>query len=40
MKETHGIHTIEVAPAIGNHTLLIEDEEGNMVKRRFKVLKN
>jgi penicillin-binding protein 1C len=40
IQETHGLHTIEVGPTIGNHILLIEDEEGNIVRRRFKVLKN
>ena len=40
IKETHGIHKIEVTPSIGKHILLIEDEEGNVVRRRFKVLNN
>jgi penicillin-binding protein 1C len=40
IKETHGIHKIEVTPTIGKHILLIEDEEGNVVRRRFRVLNN
>jgi penicillin-binding protein 1C len=40
IRTTHGIHKIEVAPTVGKHILLIEDEEGNVVKRRFKVLNN
>ncbi len=38
--ETHGIHKIEVTPAVGKHVLLIEDEEGHVIKRKFKVLNN
>ncbi len=40
VQETHGIHKIEVAPQPGIHTLLIQDNEGNTVKRKFRVLKN
>ncbi len=40
IQETHGIHKIEVAPSFGKHTLLIEDEAGNVVKRQFRVLRN
>jgi hypothetical protein len=34
---TKGIHKIEVSPSAGSHILTVEDEEGNMVKRRFKI---
>jgi hypothetical protein len=34
---TKGIHKIEVPPSAGSHILTVEDEEGNMVKRRFKI---
>lgn len=40
IQETRGIHKIEVAPLPGMHTLLIQDNEGNTVRRRFKVMKN
>lgn len=36
--QTMGIHKIEVSPEIGSHTLIVEDEAGNMVKRKFKIL--
>jgi len=36
--ETKGIHKIEVSPAVGIHILTVEDEDGNMMKRRFKIL--
>ena len=40
IQETCEIHKIEVAPVPGLHTLLIQDDEGNTVRRRFKVMKN
>ena len=36
--QTKGIHKIEISPAVGKHILTVEDEEGNIVKRRFKIL--
>ncbi len=36
--ETKGTHKIEVSPAVGTHILTIEDEEGNIMKRQFKIL--
>jgi len=36
--ETKGTHKIEVSPSVGVHVLTVEDENGNMVKRRFKIL--
>ncbi len=35
---TKGIHKIEVSPAVGKHILTVEDEQGNIVNRRFKIL--
>jgi len=36
--QTKGTHKIESSPSVGTHMLTVEDEEGNMVKRRFKIL--
>ena len=36
--QTKGVHKIEVSPSVGKHILTVEDEEGNIVKRRFKIL--
>lgn len=36
--QTKGIHKIEVSPSVGKHMLTVEDEEGNIVKRKFKIL--
>jgi len=36
--ETKGTHKIEVSPSVGSHILVVEDEQGNMIKRRFKIL--
>ncbi|HEY6913250.1 MAG TPA: penicillin-binding protein 1C [Paludibacter sp.] len=38
ISQTKGTHKIEVSPSIGKHILTVEDEEGNIVKRRFKIL--
>ncbi len=35
--KTQNIHKIEWEPTIGNHVLTIEDSDGNMVRRKFKV---
>lgn len=35
---TKGIHKIEISPSVGKHTLVVEDENGNMVKRTFRIL--
>ena len=34
---TKGVHKIELSPPAGNHVLTVEDNEGNMVRRKFKV---
>ena len=36
--QTRGTHKIEVSPSVGNHILTVEDEEGNMVKRQFRIM--
>ncbi len=36
--QTKGNHKIEVSPSVGIHILAVEDEDGNIVKRRFKIL--
>jgi penicillin-binding protein 1C len=35
--KTKGIHKMELSPSVGNHVLTVEDSEGNMVRRKFKV---
>jgi len=35
--KTKGIHKIEVAPTVGSHVLTVEDNEGNIVRRKFKI---
>lgn len=35
---TNSYHKMEVAPTYGNHTLIVMDESGNTVKRKFKIL--
>jgi len=35
--ETTGMHKIEVSPSVGKHTLTVEDNQGNIVQRRFKI---
>ncbi len=35
--KTKGMHKIEVSPQTGNHVLTVEDNEGNIVRRKFKV---
>jgi len=35
---TKGTHKIEVSPSVGKHILTVEDEQGNIVRRRFKIL--
>lgn len=35
---TKGIHTIEIAPTPGKHTLMVIDAQGNSVQRRFSVV--
>jgi membrane carboxypeptidase/penicillin-binding protein PbpC len=36
--QTRGTHKIEVSPSRGKHILTIEDEDGNIVKRRFRIV--
>ena len=36
--QTKGIHKIEVTPGVGKHVLVVEDEVGNISKRRFRIL--
>ena len=36
--QTRGTHKIEVSPSVGNHILTVEDEDGNMVKRQFRIM--
>ncbi len=36
--QTRGTHKIEVSPSVGNHILTVEDEDGNMVKRKFRIM--
>lgn len=38
LQETRGIHKIEVAPSAGKHSLIIMDQEGNRIKRQFRVI--
>ncbi|MDD2796997.1 MAG: penicillin-binding protein 1C [Bacteroidales bacterium] len=35
---TKGIHKIEISPSIGKHTLVVEDEAGNLMRRTFRIL--
>lgn len=35
---TNGFHKIEISPSVGKHILTVQDAEGNIVKRRFKIL--
>jgi penicillin-binding protein 1C len=35
---TKQMHKIEVSPSVGNHILTVQDEVGNIVKRRFKIM--
>ncbi len=35
--QTKGIHKIEVSPEIGHHQLTVEDDEGNIVRRKFRI---
>ncbi len=37
---TKGIHTIEVAPTPGKHTLMVLDAMGNSVQRQFTIVEN
>lgn len=37
---TQSLHTIEVAPQVGKHTVIVMDENGNSVQRRFTILAN
>jgi penicillin-binding protein 1C len=39
IQQTKGVHKIEIAPSPGKHTLLIQDDGGNIVRRQFRVLK-
>jgi penicillin-binding protein 1C len=34
---TKGVHKIEISPVVGNHLLTVEDGDGNIVRRRFKI---
>lgn len=36
--QTKGTHKIELSPSVGKHLLTVEDEEGNIVKRKFVIL--
>ena len=36
--QTRGAHKIEVSPSVGSHILTVEDEDGNMVKRQFRIM--
>lgn len=38
--QTNGIHKVEVAPTVGRHILTVEDEEGNIVQRKFNIKGN
>ncbi len=38
--QTKGIHKIEVTPNVGSHQLTVEDEEGNIVRRKFRIKGN
>lgn len=40
VEQTRGRHKIEVSPAAGKHQLVIMDQQGNKVSRRFKVVSN
>jgi hypothetical protein len=34
---TRGIHKLELSVTAGKHVLLVQDEAGNVVRRRFEV---